>query len=191
MPNLSAFNFIPLLKLISTNFNQPTTSIIPESALLSLDNLYHYICMGSLTVLIPLDLSAAFDAIDHSILLNRLQTSNWLYSCLVQIVSQWTKPVFFGGSKSSATSCYIDVPQMSMLCPILFTHFNHTSSTHGQLIWPAAATLPRQQSSLMLPSPQIAYSISLNQFEQCLAARHVWFCYNRLALNLTNKTPSF
>ena len=47
-----------------------------ESALLrALDNIYHAIDEGLSTVLISLDLSAAFDTIDHTIHLIRLQTS--------------------------------------------------------------------------------------------------------------------
>ena len=44
-----------------------------ESALLlALDNIYHAIDEGSSTMLISLDLSAAFDTIDHTILLSPL-----------------------------------------------------------------------------------------------------------------------
>ena len=44
-----------------------------ESALiLTLDNIYHAIDLGKSTFLVSLDLSSAYDTIDHSILLDRL-----------------------------------------------------------------------------------------------------------------------
>ena len=63
----------------STNFNSFQLAYLggysTESAhLLALDNIYHSTDTGSATVVTSLDLSAAFDTIDHSIL-NRLQTS--------------------------------------------------------------------------------------------------------------------
>ena len=49
--------------------------LLMRALLLALDNIYHAIDEGSSTVLISLDLSAAFDTIDHTILLSLLQTS--------------------------------------------------------------------------------------------------------------------
>ena len=49
--------------------------LLIRALLLAQDNIYHAIAEGLLTVLISLDLSTAFDTIDHIILLSRLQTS--------------------------------------------------------------------------------------------------------------------
>ena len=64
----------------SSNFNPFQSAyrryFSTEFALLfALDNTYHAIDAGSSTVLVSLDLSAAFDTIEHSVLLNRLQNS--------------------------------------------------------------------------------------------------------------------
>ena len=91
----------------STNFNPfqsanccyySTESVL----LLGLDNIYYFIDMGSSIVLTSLDLSAAFDMVDNSILLNWLQMSivgsaqSWFKSYL----SEQSQFVFIGRSKS-------------------------------------------------------------------------------------------
>ena len=101
-----------------------------ESALLLvLDNIYHAIDEGSSTVMISLDLSAAFDTIDHIILLSRLQTSfgisgvaiAWFHSYL-EGRSQFVR---IGCSTSPVTLCTTRVPQGSVLGPILFPFSSH------------------------------------------------------------------
>ena len=82
---------------------------------------------GNFSLLTMLDLSAAFDTIDHSILLERLQTSfgidgtplKWIKSYLsdrqqkVKIDTDYSKevPIMYG------------VPQGSVLGPLLFTMY--------------------------------------------------------------------
>ena len=54
-----------------------------ETAILrTLDHIYHSCDLGRSTVLVSLDLSAAFDTVDHSILFNRLKASFGLWHCL-------------------------------------------------------------------------------------------------------------
>ena len=95
--------------------------------LLALDNIYHAIDEGSSTVLISMDLSTAFDTIDHTILLIRLQTSfsisepalAWFYSYLERR-RQFVRIVCF---TSPVTLCTTSVLQGSVLGPMLFTVF--------------------------------------------------------------------
>ena len=63
-----------VMPLFSSNvlINLPSCEI---ALLLILDNIFHSIDQGMSTVLVSLELSAAFDTIDHSILLNRFQSS--------------------------------------------------------------------------------------------------------------------
>ena len=77
------------------------------------------------TLLVSLDLSAAFDTIDHKILINRLSNSfgisgsvlGWLTSCF----SNRSQLVRVGQAQSNLTHCTHGVPQGSVLGPILFS----------------------------------------------------------------------
>ena len=79
------------------------------------------------TIVISLDLSAAFDTIDHQILLSRLNTSfgisdttlSWLQSYL----TNRTSSVRIGRHCSSSVTCTTGVPQGSVLGPLLFTAY--------------------------------------------------------------------
>uniref|UniRef100_A0A3B3I3H5 Reverse transcriptase domain-containing protein n=1 Tax=Oryzias latipes TaxID=8090 RepID=A0A3B3I3H5_ORYLA len=80
---------------------------------------------GLLSILVLLDLSAAFDTIDHSILLHRLEQDigirgsapKWLKSYL----SDGCQFVNINGHSSQCTRVNYGVPQGSVLGPILFT----------------------------------------------------------------------
>ena len=96
-----------------------------ETALLKLVN--DLLCSadeGKVSVLALLDLSSAFDTIDHEVLLKRLHDTygiegtvlNWFHSYL----SERTKSVSFCGCASRAHQLLYGVPQGSVLGPVLF-----------------------------------------------------------------------
>ena len=82
---------------------------------------------GNLSLLTLLDLSAAFDTIDHSILLERLQTSfgidglllKWVKSCL----SNRHQKVKSDNNLSNVLPILYGVPQGSVLGPLLFSMY--------------------------------------------------------------------
>ena len=97
-----------------------------ETALLKLVN--DLLCSadeGKVSVLALLDLSSAFDTIDHEVLLKRLHDTygiegtvlNWFHSYL----SERTQSVSFCGRASRAHQLLYGVPQGSVLGPVLFT----------------------------------------------------------------------
>ena len=72
-----------------------------------------------------MDLSSAFDTIDHTLLVNRLKNTfgvtgtalNWIAS----YISHRSQTVKLGSSLSSPQPCKSGVPQGSVLGPLLFT----------------------------------------------------------------------
>ena len=92
-----------------------------------------------ISVLIGLDLSAAFDTVDHSLLIERVQLEfgvndtalDWLRSYLVDRV-QFIK---MGQHQSDKVALDVGVPRGSVLCPLLFAVYcspvGDIISSHG------------------------------------------------------------
>ena len=97
-----------------------------ESALLKVSNdLLLSVDSGDCAVLILLDLSAAFDTVDHNILIDRLQcgvgVSGIALSWFSSYLSNRSFAVNLGNFSSSSASLSCGVPQGSILGPILFS----------------------------------------------------------------------
>ena len=126
-------NFNPLQSAYR-KFHSTETSLLN-----TLDQVYTAADSSQPTVLVSLDLSAAFDTIDHHILLSRLQASfgvsgsaiGWISSYLTGRVQR----VVVGLSQSANTSLSTAVPQGSVLGPLLFSIFTspvgHIISSSG------------------------------------------------------------
>ena len=105
-----------------------------ESALLNIHNdVLLNMAKGSVTALTLLDISAAFDTIDHTILLDRLN----VYYGISEVALGWfksylsgrTHSVKVGSTLAHSAAFQYGVPQGSVLGPILFSlHTNQISS---------------------------------------------------------------
>ena len=108
--------------LHSSNFNHTAyrPGCFTETALqLLLDRIYSTADAGKPTLLISLDLSTAFDTIDHALLLKRLSYSfdiaGSVHSWIQSYLTDRTQSVHIGSHSSPVTSCPIGVPQGSVL----------------------------------------------------------------------------
>ena len=89
-----------------------------------LSDIYSVIDRGDVALLALLDVSAAFDTVDHSILLERLSTSFGLsgqaYSWFDSYISGRSQSVRLGSTSSPRTPVRFGIPQGSVLGPILY-----------------------------------------------------------------------
>ena len=97
-----------------------------EMALLrTMDEVYRAVDRGEATLIVALDISAAFDTIDHTILLKRLNNSFGVGENVLSLISSYlamrSQTVRVGSASSAPSDCSCGVPQGSVLGPILFT----------------------------------------------------------------------
>jgi len=92
-----------------------------------LSDIYSAMDKGQVTLLALLDVSAAFDSVDHDILMQRLEKSfgfgGQVLSWLESFIRDRTQSVTIGGSHSVWRRIRFGVPQGSVLGPLLYVLF--------------------------------------------------------------------
>ena len=157
------------------------------------DQVTNYLDSGKLPISIFLDLSKAFDTLDHSILLHKLK-----YYGVDTVPLNWFKSYFedrfqfvdYDGTKSNITSITTGVPQGSILGPLLFIiYINdiHEATDNFKAISYADDT--NLTSPLCYFSPSLTLNnISIQQISDNINTElndiFVWLCVNKLALNV-------
>ena len=139
-----------------------------------------------ISILTLLDLSAAFDTIDHSILLNRLKNSfgiadtalNWFTSYL----TDRKQSVIVGNSKSKPTPLLFGVPQGSVLGPVLFSLYIQPLSS---LLNDSDFDFQKfaDDTQLFKGDDPDKFSILVNNVEKVVASAKNWMLANKLKLN--------
>ena len=130
LAHLSSFPSISLFQSAYRKFHSVETTLlkIHNDLLLSLEN-------KKVSALVLLDMSAAFDTVDHSLLLSRLSgyfgISGNALSLLSSYLASCTHSVTIDSAISPLSPLICEVPQGSVLGPLLITLY---TSPLGQLL---------------------------------------------------------
>jgi hypothetical protein len=155
-----------------------------ETALLKiLDDLNKMVNSGHTAVLVGLDLSAAFDTIEHDILVDRLRTVFGVSGAALDWIETYLRGrkqyVMTGGDRSTLSDCEFGVPQGSVLGPFLFSIYVSpivdVITSHGVQFHQYADDT---QLYIAIQSPE-----DLARLEKCTSAVRDWFTENGMLLN--------
>ena len=137
------------------------------------------------TALIMIDMSAAFDTIDHNILLHRLShhfgINNSVLSWFCSYLNNRSHCVDVNKIISRSFQLFSGVPQSSVLAPILFTLY----------IKPLTSIISKFGFSYHFYADDVQFyatfdadkTLDANVLTKCLKAVEQWLCYNKLKLN--------
>ena len=158
-----------------------------ETALLHIQNdLLLAIDKRKLSALVLLDLSAAFDTIDHQLLLSRLSSTFGLTGPALHILSSYltgrSQSVSIDSHFTTPSPMHTGVPQGSVLGPLLFCLYttplsNMLSATALSYHFYADDT----QLYISFNSPDSATSLAT--LSSALDSVHAWLTSNRLSVN--------
>ena len=159
-----------------------------ESALLNIHNdILLNVAKGSVTALTLLDLSAAFDTIDHTILLDRLN----VYCGISELALGWfksylsgrTHSVKVGSTLSHPAALQYGVPQGSVLGPVLFSLYTNPLSSiihsHSSINHHFYA----DDTQLYITLSPTNFSHSIQKLKNCLNDIQNFMFANKLKLN--------
>ena len=163
----------------------PRDSIsISEAAILKeLSDVYEAADSGKLTLLGLLDISAAFDTVDHQILLGRLRHSFGISGTVLDWIASYltgrTQFVRFNGQSSKTIPVTSGAPQGSVLGPILFlTYTAEVARKHGFNVHAYADDLQIYDHTAPLGMAGL-----LQRMVVCIEDVSTWMSSNRLCLH--------
>ena len=158
-----------------------------ETALLRITNDLLSACNSQkVSALVLLDLSAAFDTLDHHILLSRLSINFGITGSALSVLSSYlsnrTQSVVVGNSSSGPSLLTTGVPQGSVLGPLLFCLYTSPLSNlfEGS---PISHHFDADDTQLYFSFSSSESVDSLSKLSSMLDDVYNWFSVNRLCLN--------
>ena len=161
-----------------------------ETALLKVQNdILRFLDSSQGVILILLDLSAAFDTIDHDILVSRLQTRMGIQGAAVDWIKSYLSNryqcISVDGVTSEPTLLAFGVPQGSVSGPQDFSYYSGEVSDIAQL-HDVQVHLFADDTQLYVPydlhSPQSVQN-AVTKIQDCISDIRVWMMENKLKLN--------
>lgn len=160
-----------------------------ETALMRVQNdIFRSMDNGEVTLLLMIDLSAAFDLVHHEILISRLKirsgivgkSLDWIISYLTNI----TQTCVLNNKRSSPVSLNRGVPQGSVLGPLLFSLFTtplaDIARTHSM-----QRHFYADDSQFYLHMKLSALDSNIQRINACVSDIREWMNVNHLKLNDT------
>src|SRR6187399_158774 len=158
-----------------------------ETALLRIQNdLLLASNQQKVSALVLLDLSAAFDTIDHQILLSRLSSifgfSDTALSLIKSYLTDRSQYVTIGDHRSSPVPITTGVPQGSVLDPLLFTLY---TTPIGEILSNRSVSfhLYADDTQLYISFSSSDSTTNLSVLSSTLDTIHSWLTLNRLTVN--------
>ena len=145
-------------------------------------------------ILLLLDLSAAFDTVDHEILLLRLHSKFGIkgkaHAWLSSYIIERTQFVQINGTNSSVHHLKYGVPQGSVLGPLLYLLY---TSPLGDIIRKHGIDFHLYADDIQLYTAfnfenDVELSVAIDHIERCLVDIFTWMAVNKLKFNTDRKT---
>jgi len=178
---LSANNLLPCFQSAYRKRHSTETAILRvlSDMLMAAD-------VRQVTLLGMLDLSAAFDCVDHTILLQRLRIGFGLTDValkwIVSFLTERTQQIAYNGELSSIQHVLFGVPQGSALGPLLYVLYTaelfHVVARHGLRLHMYA-----DDCQVYLSSPASDAATAVDRLSACVADVNDWMTASRLRLN--------
>ena len=158
-----------------------------ETALLRIhDDLLTAMERKRVSALVLLDMTAAFDTVDHDILLTRLSSNFGLSGSALSFLSSYlsdrTQSVTIGSHSSPSSSVLTGVPQGSVLGPLLFTLYT-TPLSYILNDFHVSFHMYADDTQLYLSFSASDTQNALECLSKALDSIHLWLSSNYLSLN--------